>query len=160
MKNNMTKIMYLFITASLFLTSCSNDDDSSEPVAAVEAVLSRTEMISRTWVYEKVTQTTTTSNNGLASVNNVDVSSIDFEQEFFADGTQIIRNSGQDYTGTWEFFNDHSIHTTYDSDPNTINSSIIAKLTKDEFWVGHTTTTEDNGVTTVNVYETKFVPKP
>lgn len=147
----MKKIIYIFIVISLLFTSCSEDDNPVEPT------LSRTEMISKTWVYEKVTHTTTT--NGVVSINNVDVTNIDYEQEFFADGTHIVRNSGENYPGTWEFINDHTIHTTYESDPTTIHSSIIAKLTGDEFWVGHTTYTEDNGQITVNVFETKFIPK-
>lgn len=147
----MKKIIYIFIAVSHFFTSCSNDDETIKPV------LSKTEMISKAWIYEEVVHTTTTNAN--VSIVDIDISNEDYEQEFFADGTFVVRNDGQEYPGTWQFINNYTIHTTYDFDLNTINTTAIIKLTENEFWLSHTTYTDDNGVTTVNVFETKLIPK-
>jgi hypothetical protein len=145
----MKKIIYLFITASLLFTSCSKDD---------EPVLSRTEMISRTWVWEEVTHTSTT--NGTVTTDIQDLSNSDYEQEFKEDGTLEIRNDGTTLTGTWSFVNDYTLHTIFDFDPNTIYSSAIIKLSTEELWISlKSSSTDPMGIVTVNVSESKFQEK-
>ena len=138
----MKNLYFTLLMTLLLFTACQDDDDPS-----------RTEMLSRTWVFSEVVHTTST--NGFATANPVDITDSDYEMEFRTNGSLEIRNDGQTLTGTWEFFNDF----TLDDIPNTINPTTIVELTENLLWTTNTTTTETNGVVSTIVSEVKMVPK-
>ncbi len=139
----MKSLLYLFIVAtSLLFYSCGEGDNPA---------LSRTELLSRTWIFDEIVHTSVTNGNVRTEVQ--DVTNSDYEQEYFSDGTLEIRNDGNTLSGTWSFVNDYTLHTTFDFDPGTVYSSVIIELTENRFVITNTSTIVQNGIQTVTVSE-------
>lgn len=145
----MKNALILLCITLLFISSCKDDDDNGGPT--------RTDLISKTWVFEEVIHIYTT--NGNDSVVTVDLSNSDYEHEFRADGTHEVRNDGQTHAGTWAFFDENTLHTILDTDPETIHSSPLTELTANRLWITHASSFTINGVETIIVSEIKHKPK-
>ncbi len=145
----MKNLVYTFMLICPVLFSCGDDNNSV-------AALSRTEMISKAWVYQEITVHTTTTDSSTTSVTT-DLSDHNAELEFFADGTVVYRFNNFSESNIWEFVDDSTvrIRSGDHSEAHEILWDII-KLTTDQLWMAYDTYTEEEST---QMFEYKLIPK-